>query len=66
MSMPEVNTFWPSIVKPSLVAVARVVSAAASEPEAGSVKPKQNDNSPRTTLGSSSRFCSGVPSRSTA
>ena len=56
MSMPEVNTFWPLIKKPPSVAVARVVSEAASEPEFGSVRPRQNAASPRSTLGSSVRL----------
>ncbi len=40
--MPEVNTFWPLMMKVSLPdRSARVVSAAASEPDSGSVRPKQ-------------------------
>ena len=49
------------MTKSSPSATARVRSAAASEPESGSVSAKAKESSPLTTPGTMRCFCSSVP-----
>ena len=60
----EIHIFWPSIRQPPSTRSARVRIEAASEPESGSVSPKQPKVSPVHRPGSQRRLCSSVPQRS--
>ena len=51
--------------QPASVRVARVRSAAASEPASGSVSANEHSHSPLASRGSSSAFCASVPNSST-
>ena len=57
------KVFEPVRRQPSPSRTARVVSAAASEPQPGSVSAKQPSRSPEASRGSHSRFCSSLPKR---
>ena len=57
----EVHTFWPSRTQPPSTRVARVVSAARSEPAPGSLNSWHQSSSPRRVGPTHRSVCSGVP-----
>ena len=58
---PDVQIFWPLMMKSSPSRTARVCSDARSEPAPGSLKPWHQNVSPERMPERCSRFCSSVP-----
>ena len=58
---PDVQIFWPLMMKSSPSCTALVCSDARSEPEPGSLKPWHQNVSPERMPGRCSRFCSSLP-----
>src|ERR1700733_7110236 len=57
----EIHIFDPDSEKPPFTFLARVVMLAGSEPEFGSVRPKQPIHSPVASFGRYFSFCASVP-----
>ena len=57
----EIQFFAPERRKPPSTVRARVVMLPGSEPESGSVRPKQPMASPAASRGSHACFCASVP-----
>ena len=57
----EIQVLAPETRKPPSTVLARAVMLPGSEPESGSVSPKQPIASPLASRGSQVRFCASVP-----